>query len=448
MKKTLNFILHTALILALLAVAGLSLASILPIPGQVEIKIVQSGSMEPFIHTGSIVVIQPADSYAVGDVITFGEDTRVQVPTTHRIIRSREESGVTYFTTKGDANEDADAKETPRSEVIGRMLFTVPYVGYLIDFSKKPIGFISMVVVPATLIILYELIGVFEEVRKMIRKKKNDRDNASRNTVVLPSIDIPVPPPPVPPTDTKSAHPPILPTLLVALALPVVTLFSYAGLTTLSLFDVEQTTGNTLAAGILDLSLSTESGTSAELLPGEENGHTVVPVLTSSGDNLPFSYSVHAATEGDAAVCGALSVRTIAGPFAYMGPAASLSTGTTTDISPLNLLFFIPSGMIVPPSASCTVMLTYVATQEGALAGTEYHDDELLTLIFSTPAPPAPQLSAPVETEAVTPDAPATPPEAASEETGTSPAPEEPPAPPAPDPAPDAPANPVSDTPA
>lgn len=418
MKKIFSFVLHTALILALLAVAGLSLVSILPIPGQVEIKIVQSGSMEPAIHTGGIVVIQPADSYTVGDVITFGEDTRTQVPTTHRIISSREEGGVTYFTTKGDANEDPDGKETPRSEVIGRMLFTVPYVGYLIDFSKKPVGFISMIVIPAGLIILYELIGVFEEVRKLLRKKKEERERTAQSA----------PPSGAPQPRVKNV-PRVLPALLISFALPGALLLTHAGFTALTLSDLEQTTGNTFAAGLLDLSLTTASETSAQLQPGEENGHTVIPVLTSSDDNLLFSYGVHAATEGDATFCSVLSVRAVSGPVAYLGPAAALSTGTTTDMTPLELLFFIPANMAVPPSVSCTITLTYTATQEGAAPGTEYHDDEHLVLTFTTPSPVPLLLAAPLETDATATGTPSSEPEPNLEE----PAPEEAaPAPPEP----------------
>src|SRR3989338_8215020 len=65
--------------------ASLFFAPLLPIKGNIEIKIVKSGSMEPAIKTGSIVVIKPASLYGVGDVITFGEDSRTTYPTTHRI---------------------------------------------------------------------------------------------------------------------------------------------------------------------------------------------------------------------------------------------------------------------------------------------------------------------------------------------------------------------------
>ena len=73
---------------AICVIALFLIVAILPIPGNVELKIVQSGSMEPAILTGSIVVIKPSSAYEVGEVITFGSDTKTQVPTTHRDVSS------------------------------------------------------------------------------------------------------------------------------------------------------------------------------------------------------------------------------------------------------------------------------------------------------------------------------------------------------------------------
>ena len=162
---------YAVFILLLLGVAGLFLASMLPIPGNIQIKIVKSGSMEPTILTGSVVIVKPVDTYAVNDVITFGEDTRAQIPTTHRIIGVREDSGRTFYQTKGDANEEADPQEIAPSAIIGKVVGWVPYLGYILDFARQPIGFTLMIGIPAAIIILDELTKIFGEVRGMRRKK-------------------------------------------------------------------------------------------------------------------------------------------------------------------------------------------------------------------------------------------------------------------------------------
>lgn len=159
-------------VLLLLAVAGLFLATLLPIPGNVELKIVKSGSMEPAILTGSIVLVRPADTYAQGDVITFGEERGEQIPTTHRIVEVQQEGSQIFYMTKGDANEEADNVRIEESDVVGKVVFTVPYAGYVLDFARKPIGFTLMIGVPAAIIILDELGRIVKEVMTMRRRKE------------------------------------------------------------------------------------------------------------------------------------------------------------------------------------------------------------------------------------------------------------------------------------
>ncbi len=91
--------------------------------------VVLSGSMEPVIPTGSLLYTDThAQTYQTGDIITFqaGEDTVV----THRIESISEEG---EFTTKGDANENADLKKISEEDIIGRYLFSIPYAGRILE---------------------------------------------------------------------------------------------------------------------------------------------------------------------------------------------------------------------------------------------------------------------------------------------------------------------------
>ncbi|MBP9757887.1 MAG: signal peptidase I [Candidatus Pacebacteria bacterium] len=168
--KLLSNTLHGLAILLLLGVAGLFIASMIPIPGNIEIKIVKSGSMEPTIPTGSLVVIKPSASYVVGNIVTFGEDTRSQIPTTHRIIAIDDD----LITTKGDANEEADTRPVRRHEIIGKVVGHAPYAGFVLDFAKQPLGFVLLIAIPAATIIIDELINIFREVRAAWRRRDRD----------------------------------------------------------------------------------------------------------------------------------------------------------------------------------------------------------------------------------------------------------------------------------
>lgn len=153
-------------VMVIIAFALLLLVSMFPISGNYKIKIVMSGSMEPAIKTGSIVIIRPESAYSIGDVITFGKDTKKDVPTTHRIIEMRTQEGKYIYRVKGDANENADMKEVLQNEVIGKVMFDVPYAGYVLDFAKKPAGFVLLIVIPAAVIILDEIQTIWAEIRK------------------------------------------------------------------------------------------------------------------------------------------------------------------------------------------------------------------------------------------------------------------------------------------
>lgn len=170
--RILGKILYGTFIAALVAVAALLLVSLVPITGNVEIKIVKSGSMEPAIPTGSVVVVMPSASYKPGDVVTFGKDTARDVPTTHRILSERVERGQTYYTTKGDANEEQDPREVAAQEVIGKVLFNVPYAGYVLDFARQPVGFALLIGLPATMIVIDEAVNIYKEVVALRRRRK------------------------------------------------------------------------------------------------------------------------------------------------------------------------------------------------------------------------------------------------------------------------------------
>ncbi len=132
--------------------------------------VVQSGSMEPSIGTKSVVLVVPMRNYALDDVITFKQSGRDQVLVTHRVVGMTTSLPI-RFTTKGDANEDADAETVPTQDVVGKVIFTVPMLGGLISFAHTTIGFISLVVIPATLIVYSEIIAIKYQLKRMYKPK-------------------------------------------------------------------------------------------------------------------------------------------------------------------------------------------------------------------------------------------------------------------------------------
>lgn len=172
--KIISTIFYTIFVALVVGIAGLLLGSMLPIPGNIEVKIVKSGSMEPAIPTGSLVVVKPATEYVKGDIITFGKDTQSDIPTTHRIIAVHQDG---TYTVKGDANEEADPNPVARRDIIGKVAIHVPYAGFVLDFARQPLGFALLIGIPAGLVILEELLTIFRESRKWWRKKDDENSD-------------------------------------------------------------------------------------------------------------------------------------------------------------------------------------------------------------------------------------------------------------------------------
>jgi signal peptidase len=176
-KKILKTIL--GIVLAVMIGIGLfTIMTILPIPGNFKILTVQSGSMEPALSVGSVIFIKPFNEYKIGDIVTKKTD-EPGVTITHRIISQDNSSGIPLFETKGDANNIADPEMVPKEMIVGKMLGSVPKLGYLIGFAKTGKGLLVVVFLPAILIILDEVLKIKKELAK---KKDYEGRVAKRKT--------------------------------------------------------------------------------------------------------------------------------------------------------------------------------------------------------------------------------------------------------------------------
>lgn len=120
--------------------------------------VVLTASMTPAIAPGDVVVVSdrgPA-TIAEGDVITFTRGNN-EVPVTHRVTAVTEGAGGLAFETKGDANSDVDSSLVPAGSVIGTVILTIPYIGYVVQFTNTPYGFVALVAGPIGLFVASEI---------------------------------------------------------------------------------------------------------------------------------------------------------------------------------------------------------------------------------------------------------------------------------------------------
>ena len=120
--------------------------------------VVLTASMTPAIAPGDVVIVADRGPAAIaeGDVITFTRGNN-EVPVTHRVTAVTEGGGGLAFETKGDANSDIDSSLVPAGNVIGTVILTIPYIGYVVQFTNTPYGFIALVAVPIGLFIASEI---------------------------------------------------------------------------------------------------------------------------------------------------------------------------------------------------------------------------------------------------------------------------------------------------
>lgn len=146
-------------------------ALIAPIDGN-KALIVRSGSMEPIIAVGSLITAKPQPKYNIGDVVAFKDTIKSSVFVTHRIVNKKEQNGKIYFQTKGDANEEPDFNFVPAENIVGRANISIPSVGKLVAYTKTKQGFATAVIFPAVLVIFFEIVNIFKEIKKQKRQPK------------------------------------------------------------------------------------------------------------------------------------------------------------------------------------------------------------------------------------------------------------------------------------
>jgi len=132
--------------------------------------IVLSGSMEPAIMTGDIVLDKEVDTdtLKVGDIISYREGPNTVV--THRIKEIKTDGGSKKFITQGDANNAEDQNPVAASEVEGKVLANAHKLGDAAMFMQTKVGMLIFIAVPLVLLVLLD---IFRR-RKLNRTSKKE----------------------------------------------------------------------------------------------------------------------------------------------------------------------------------------------------------------------------------------------------------------------------------
>jgi len=168
MQKTVNWIGNTLLASVILAMVFFFLA---PHFLGMSFFTIYGGSMMPTIPIGSVVAVKSveASTIKVGDIITFRTGAEGDKVATHRVVEVSNGSGALSFRTAGDSNANPDGNAVLAENVVGKVWFHVPFLGYLSSFVTTRLGFILLIVVPGIFIISLEVRNIIAELRLMRR---------------------------------------------------------------------------------------------------------------------------------------------------------------------------------------------------------------------------------------------------------------------------------------
>lgn len=151
------------------AAVGILIAVVGPFVLGMRSLSVMSGSMEPAIQTGDVIVdewIRPRDA-RVGDAITFNDPGRGNIVLTHRVVSIAKRGDRVDFVTRGDANTGVETWSAPAAGRIGRVAYRVPHAGFLMVFTRTPGGKLLFLVLPALGWGVYEIFRIWRPRREL-----------------------------------------------------------------------------------------------------------------------------------------------------------------------------------------------------------------------------------------------------------------------------------------
>lgn len=138
-----------------------------------QFYIARDGSMRPTFGPGSLLAaraVEPPD-LEVDDIIVFVDPENALQVLGHRIEKIDIAEGL-VFTTRGDANLRDDPMPVPEEYILGKYEFSISYAGYILEFGRTAAGLIIMVLVPAFLVIVFELYKLRRHLAALRKKRR------------------------------------------------------------------------------------------------------------------------------------------------------------------------------------------------------------------------------------------------------------------------------------
>jgi signal peptidase len=142
---------------------GIALALAAPLAFDARPLVVLSGSMEPALATGDVSVVRsvaPLDARP-GNIVTFRDPDNAKRLITHRVRAMRVQGDAVVFRTRGDANNVSEHWRVPASGEIGRVIYRIPKLGWVLSYARSKGLFVLLLGGALALLLVLELTAIW-----------------------------------------------------------------------------------------------------------------------------------------------------------------------------------------------------------------------------------------------------------------------------------------------
>lgn len=166
--------------------AGTLAAAVVPQLAGYRSFTVRSGSMTPAIETGDVVVTEPISPLGarVGDIVTFVDPEGTGKLFSHRVQSVRDLGDEVAFVTRGDANTSTEHWRVPASGSIGRVVYRIPKVGYVLAWIDSAPARLALIAIPALLLLWAALARIWRPADATSAPMGRKRSHADRTRSV------------------------------------------------------------------------------------------------------------------------------------------------------------------------------------------------------------------------------------------------------------------------
>jgi signal peptidase len=143
--------------IVMVGVTALLLAGTLPSLVGFESFVVPTATMQPSISSGDLAVVRPtlASALVAGDVITYRMPYNPDLVLTRRVLFVEPDpAGQLSIQTRGDAEAAAEQVIVAPHMPIGRVVYSIPRLGVVLDLLNHAAGKVLLLGLPAVLFVI------------------------------------------------------------------------------------------------------------------------------------------------------------------------------------------------------------------------------------------------------------------------------------------------------